>query len=140
MGCCLAPPLLTRRHGLLRYCGWVDGAMATGHTEAVLVAAFSPDGRQLATGGGDATLRLWDILTETPLATITGHTNWILCAAWYPLLFPPPPHPPASHGGAGEVARPPLHNNNNNKVGQRVGWWWGGAAAAAAALLWLAGY
>jgi ribosome assembly protein 4 len=55
-----------------------------GHTEAVLVAAFSPDGRQLATGGGDATLRLWDILTETPLATLTGHTNWILCAAWSP--------------------------------------------------------
>ncbi|KAL6070688.1 NLE domain-containing protein [Balamuthia mandrillaris] len=59
------------------------GSMA-GHTEAVLVAAFSPDGSQLATGSGDATIRLWDVLTQTPMRTCHGHTGWVLCLAWSP--------------------------------------------------------
>ena len=40
-----------------------------GHTEAVLATAFSPDGRQLASGSGDTTLRLWDLGTQTPHRT-----------------------------------------------------------------------
>ena len=33
----------------------------TGHTEAVHVITFSPDGRTLATGGADGTIRLWNV-------------------------------------------------------------------------------
>jgi ribosome assembly protein 4 len=53
-----------------------------GHTEAVIAVAFSPDGRQLASGSGDTTVRFWDINTETPLHTCKGHSHWILCIAW----------------------------------------------------------
>jgi WD40 repeat protein len=35
----------------------------TGHTTWIGVAAFSPDGRRLATVAGDGTLRVWDPLT-----------------------------------------------------------------------------
>ena len=42
---------------------------AAGHTEAVLAVAFSPDGKALASGSGDTTLRLWDLATQTPLRT-----------------------------------------------------------------------
>lgn len=43
--------------------------MCAGHTEAVLATAFSPDGRQLASGSGDTTLRFWDLGTQTPHRT-----------------------------------------------------------------------
>uniref|UniRef100_A0A6B2L345 NLE domain-containing protein n=1 Tax=Arcella intermedia TaxID=1963864 RepID=A0A6B2L345_9EUKA len=55
-----------------------------GHTEAVLSVAFSPDGTQLATGSGDTTVRLWDILTGTPYAECKGHKNWVLFVSWSP--------------------------------------------------------
>jgi ribosome assembly protein 4 len=46
-----------------------------GHTEAVLSVCFSPDGKMLATGSGDTTVRVWDLSTETPRFTLKGHTN-----------------------------------------------------------------
>ncbi|KAI8061010.1 WD40-repeat-containing domain protein [Gongronella butleri] len=56
----------------------------TGHSEAVLAAQFSPDGRMLATGSGDMTVRVWDLNTETPKFTLKGHTGWVLSIAWSP--------------------------------------------------------
>lgn len=55
-----------------------------GHAEAVISAAFSPDGRYLASGSGDTTVRFWDINTETPQYTCNGHKNWVLCISWSP--------------------------------------------------------
>jgi ribosome assembly protein 4 len=46
--------------------------------------SFSPDGNYCASGGGDTTVRFWDINTETPHFTCTGHKNWVLCIAWSP--------------------------------------------------------
>lgn len=59
-------------------------ATIPGHTEAVLHVNFSPDGRQLATGSGDTTVRLWDVDTGTPYQTLNGHKNWVLAVAWSP--------------------------------------------------------
>lgn len=56
-----------------------------GHSEAVLCVAFSPDGKHLASGSGDTTVRLWDLNTKTPSSTCVGHSNWVLCVCWEPL-------------------------------------------------------
>jgi ribosome assembly protein 4 len=56
----------------------------SGHTEAILHVSYSPDGAMLASGGGDATVRFWDVSTCTPLRTCTGHAHHVLCTAWSP--------------------------------------------------------
>lgn len=50
----------------------MSSRLFVGHGEAVLSVAFSPDGRQLASGSGDTTVRFWDLGTQTPMYTCTG--------------------------------------------------------------------
>jgi hypothetical protein len=44
-----------------------------GHKGAVLSLAFSPDGRQLISGGEDHTIRVWDVDNGKELRQLTGH-------------------------------------------------------------------
>jgi WD40 repeat protein/tRNA A-37 threonylcarbamoyl transferase component Bud32 len=43
----------------------------TGHGDAVLAVAFSPDRRRLVTGGADETVRVWDAKTRQELLSLT---------------------------------------------------------------------
>ncbi len=56
----------------------------TGHTAPVQTAAFSPDGRTVATGGFDGTIRLWDASDGTPHRTLKRHTKVIASVAFSP--------------------------------------------------------
>jgi len=55
-----------------------------GHEEAILHVSFSSDGKHLASGSGDATVRIWDVMTETPKLTLRGHRGWVMAVAWSP--------------------------------------------------------
>nr|CCA23149.1 notchless family protein putative [Albugo laibachii Nc14] len=55
-----------------------------GHSGAILHVSFSPDGKKLASGGGDATVRFWDTSTCLPKFTGRGHKHHVLCTAWSP--------------------------------------------------------
>ena len=56
-------------------------ASMPGHAEAVLSVNFSPDGRQLASGSGDTSVRFWDLGTQLPAHTcqVWVHANPLPC-------------------------------------------------------------
>ncbi|MEE8199672.1 MAG: protein kinase, partial [Candidatus Acidoferrales bacterium] len=46
-----------------------------GHTDSVRAVAFSLDGRWLASGSEDKTVRLWEVATGREVHTLRGHTD-----------------------------------------------------------------
>jgi RNA polymerase sigma factor (sigma-70 family) len=55
-----------------------------GHTAEVVGVALSPDGKVLASGSADKTIKLWDVKTGQNTATLMGHTDQLCCVALSP--------------------------------------------------------
>jgi WD40 repeat protein/energy-coupling factor transporter ATP-binding protein EcfA2 len=63
------------------YKDFAVGKVINGHTSSVYSVAWSADG-QLASGGGDNTIIIWDIKTGQPAQTLIGHTGPVISVAW----------------------------------------------------------
>ena len=61
--------------------GWLKRISGFGGVKCV---AFSPDGRLLASGGADKTVRLWDPATGEHRRTLTRHADWVGAVGFSP--------------------------------------------------------
>src|SRR5436190_286177 len=57
-------------------------ATLRGHDGVVRAVAFAPDGKTLASGGDDGTVRLWDVAARSQVRELTGHTGKVRAVAF----------------------------------------------------------
>jgi serine/threonine protein kinase/WD40 repeat protein len=56
----------------------------TGHTDAVISVAWSPDGAHIASASADKTVQVYDAATGSHVLTYTGHTGEVTGTGWSP--------------------------------------------------------
>jgi WD40 repeat protein/predicted Ser/Thr protein kinase len=59
-------------------------ATCAGHTDPVVTLAFSPDGKVLASGSLDQTVKVWDVAEGKEQRTIQGHNKGVWAVAYSP--------------------------------------------------------
>ncbi|MDX2070880.1 MAG: WD40 repeat domain-containing protein [Haliscomenobacter sp.] len=59
-------------------------AVLSGHRSYVLSVAFSPDGKRLATGSDDNSVKIWDLQSGKETLSLEGHIKSVTCVAFSP--------------------------------------------------------
>jgi WD40 repeat protein len=55
-----------------------------GHLNIVYSVAINPDGKTFATGGGDNTIKVWNLQNGEMICTFNGHSNYVRTVAFSP--------------------------------------------------------
>jgi WD40 repeat protein/adenylylsulfate kinase-like enzyme len=55
-----------------------------GHSNSVYSVAFSPDGKTLASASADNTIKVWNLQSQKPIATLAGHSREVYSVAFSP--------------------------------------------------------
>jgi WD40 repeat protein/tRNA A-37 threonylcarbamoyl transferase component Bud32 len=63
---------------------WICTHTLSGHRNWVRSLVIHPDGKTLASGSGDKTLRIWNLLTGETLREIPAHDSWVRTVALSP--------------------------------------------------------
>jgi WD40 repeat protein/tRNA A-37 threonylcarbamoyl transferase component Bud32 len=63
---------------------WVCTQTLAGHTSWVRSVVIHPDGKTVASGSGDRTIKIWDLATGTVLQTLTANAGWVRAIAVSP--------------------------------------------------------
>ncbi len=58
--------------------------MLQGHDNTVYSVAFSSDGKYLACGSWDNTVKLWSVESQKEVTTLQGHDNTVYSVAFSP--------------------------------------------------------
>lgn len=53
-----------------------------GHTDAIASVAYSPDGKYIASGSNDKTIRIWEAQTGEEIKELNGHTQPVTTVAF----------------------------------------------------------
>lgn len=69
---------------VLRASPRADLVIQAGHSDTVNSVAFGPDGKTLASGSSDYTIKLWDVESGRELRTLTGHSSDVMSVAFSP--------------------------------------------------------
>jgi WD40 repeat protein len=88
---------------------WREVATLRGHEDSVYSVAFSPDGKFLASGSVDTTVKVWEVGSWREVATLRGHGDYLV----YSVAFSPDGKFLASGSGDKTV-----------KVWEVGRWWW----------------
>src|SRR5215471_20588053 len=56
----------------------------TGHFQAILSLAWSPNGRYIASGSNDTTVHVWDAVTGKRILIYHGHKTGVTAVSWSP--------------------------------------------------------
>jgi WD40 repeat protein len=69
---------------LWRLCQGTTGRALRGHTGILSAVAFSPDGKILASGSEDGTIKLWEVATGRQIVSLTAHAGVVGDVAFSP--------------------------------------------------------
>merc|ERR1711998_339120 len=56
----------------------------SGHSSSVFSVCYSPDGKTLASGGYDNTVRIWDVMSGECVHVLNGHSSWVTSVCYSP--------------------------------------------------------
>ena len=68
------PKIINQKPKIINYENLTLSSTLTGHSGWVNSVQFSPDGKTLASGSYDKTIKLWDVATGQLKSTLTGHS------------------------------------------------------------------
>jgi serine/threonine protein kinase len=63
---------------------WREVVTLRGHGGPVWSVTFSPDGKFLASGSDDTTVKVWDVGSWREVATLRGHQGWVFSVSFSP--------------------------------------------------------